>query len=594
MIKNRIEAVRDIMEREGIDVYVVCTGDYHMSEYASEYFAQREFLSGFTGSAGTLVVAKDTSALFTDGRYFVQALKQLEGSGIELMRMGCEGVPELVDFCKGILPFNGTLGMDGRTVSAGLGKKFETEADKKNAAINYTFNAVDEIWQERPEFPKSSAYKVEAGEDICSKLKRLRVKMEQMQVKSHIIASLDDICWLLNIRGADVKCNPVIMCYGIIFEDKMYLYADEDRFADDLKKEFYNAGVEIRRYESIYDDCKSLAGSVLVDEKRMNYALYRVLCENEAVKVILSQNPTVLMKAVKNEEELRNLRAVHIEDGLAVMKFIYRIKKTLADGGSLTEAQAAELLDKERAKIADYTDVSFDTICAYGANAAMMHYHAVDNNCSVLKPEGMLLVDSGGQYFRGTTDVTRTFALGNVTQEMKRNYTLTLKGMLALADAHFLKGCTGFNLDILARQYLWAEGIDYRCGTGHGVGYMLNVHESPNGFRWRHMPGVNDLCALEPGMVTSDEPGVYKDGEYGIRIENEIVCVEDFENEYGTFLKFEMLTCVPFDLELVDEKILENIDKQRLNRYHEWVYNKLKVFVSGRELEFLENATRSI
>lgn len=592
-IKKRISQVRDIMKQSGIDVYLVCTGDYHMSEYAGEYFGEREYLSGFTGSAGNLVIAGDKAALFTDGRYFVQAEKELQGTGIELMRMGCEGVPDIIDYCVDSVPYGGKLGMDGRTVSAEMGLKLENALAKKQAVPDSSFNAAEKVWINRPEFPMSKAYELVVGEEFTSKLVRLREAMREAGADCHIIASLDDICWLFNIRGADVACNPVIMSYALITENEVRLYADAERFDKSLSEKLQLNSVEITAYNKIYKDCEALEDSttVLLDTKRINYALYKSV---KQPKVVNKTNPAVYMKAVKNEQEIANLKAVHIEDGLAVTKFIYWAKTQAASGEKIyTEAEAAKYLDGLRAQIDDYVELSFDTICAYGANAAMMHYHAGEDS-SALKPEGMLLVDSGGQYLRGTTDVTRTFALGKVTEQMKRHYTLTLKGMLALADAHFLKGCSGYSLDVLARQYLWEEGADYRCGTGHGVGYLLNVHEAPNSFRWKYVPGVNEWCPLEAGMVTSDEPGVYIDGEYGIRIENEILCVEDKTNEYGTFLKFEMLTCVPFDRELIDISLLENKDKERLNRYNQWVYNNLKDMLAGDELEFLKYETAMV
>lgn len=627
-IKKRIAAVREIMAQSGIDVYLVCTGDYHMSEYAGEYFAERKYLSGFTGSAGDIVITKNGAALFTDGRYFVQAEKELEGTGIELMRMGCAGVPDIMDYCVDAVPCGGRLGMDGRTVSARMGIELEEALEKKQAVLDWGFNAVEKIWYDRPKFPMSKAYELVAGEGCGCKLERVRTAMEEAGADCHIIASLDDICWLFNIRGADVACNPVIMSYALITENEVQLYADAERFDKELIEKLQLNSVKITAYNKIYEDCERLCKesdvllgeeygtapeeggraalengrravlendrntrTVLLDTKRVNYALYKSI---QQLTVVDKTNPTVYMKAVKNEKEIANLKSVHIEDGLAVTRFIYWVKKQVAAGEKIyTEAEAAKYLDSLRADIKDYIELSFDTICAYGANAAMMHYHAGDDS-SVLKPEGMLLVDSGGQYMRGTTDVTRTFALGKVTEQMKRHYTLTLKGMLALADAHFLQGCSGYSLDVLARQYLWEEGIDYRCGTGHGVGYLLNVHEAPNSFRWKYVPGANEWCSLRAGMVTSDEPGVYIDNEYGIRIENEILCVEDRTNEYGTFLKFEMLTCVPFDRELIDINLLENKDKERLNRYNQWVYNSLKDMLDGDELEFLRYETELI
>lgn len=597
VIKERIEKVRSIMSAENIAVYVICTGDYHMSEYAGDYFGEREYMSGFTGSAGTMVITDSESALFTDGRYFVQAEEELEGTGIKLMKMGCAGVPAVVDYCMRYIEGGRILGVDGRTVSASFGMELEEAVKLKQGLINYGFNAVEKIWNDRPEFPDSMAFLLEAGEDTSSKLKRLRDKIKEYRADLHIISTLDDICWLFNIRGADVACNPVVMSYALITPDSAVLYIDEKKLPSDVCDRLRGFGVSFKGYMDIYADISDLSDKkVLVDDKRINFFMKKLIEEQryKNVELINRSNPTVLMKAVKNPVEIENLKQVHIEDGAAVTKFIFNIKNAVGRGDVITEADAAAYMDSLRAEIVDFVEPSFDTISAYGENAAKMHYHATKADACVLKAAGMLLVDSGGQYRRGTTDVTRTFALGETSKAMKRHFTLALKGMLALADARFIKGCTGYNLDILSRAPLWAEGIDYRCGTGHGIGYMLNVHEAPNGFRWKHNIGVNDLCVIEPGMVTSDEPGVYIEGEYGIRIENEIVCVPDYENEYGEFLKFEMLTCVPVDLELIEYSVLDEIDKIRLNRYHKWVCEKLKPYMNEEETRFLIEATREI
>lgn len=608
-IKTRLSRVREMMKIENVDIFVVFTGDYHMSEYAGAYFADREYLSGFTGSAGTLLIQKHEAVLFTDGRYFVQAEAQLAGTGITLMRMGCKGVPSLTEYVEAAMHTGTVLGFDGRTCEAQAGLEFLEIAQRCGGSLKCDFAPTDMIWENRPAFPASKAYELElsyCGESRKRKLNRVREEMKKVHAQYHVIASLDDICWLLNIRGDDVACNPVIMAYALLTETECFLYTDSGRFDETLKEAFAQDGVNLRRYEQIYEDIAGLAAvqnedctapALLLDKKRINLKLYESV--PETVKRVEMPNPSVLMKAVKNETELANLRALHIEDGLAVTKFMFWLKKTMkqyheGSDWNVTEVTAAEYLDNLRSQIWDYQELSFDTISAYGANAAMMHYHAEKENCAKLYPQGMLLVDSGGQYLRGTTDITRTFALGTVTEQMKKHFTLTLKGMLNLAHAHFLKGCTGFNLDILARAPLWEAGIDYRCGTGHGIGYLLNVHEAPNGFRWKHNPGKNDLCVFAEGMVTSDEPGVYIDGAYGIRIENEIVCVKDYENEYGTFLKFEPLTVAPIDLDLVDFNELRGTDRERLNDYHAEVYEKLSPYLCGEELEFLKEYTRAV
>ena len=596
VIAGRLSGVRDIMKAAGIDIYVVVTGDYHISEYAGDYFKEREFITGFTGSAGTAVITQDDARLFTDGRYFVQAEKQIEGTGFSLMRVGAPGVMNVAQYCESIIKDGMCMGFDGRTMPAGEGIELSGICKSVGAECRCDFDAIEKIYENRAEFPKSKAFYLDeeySGEGIESKLSRIRQYMSDNNADIHIMATLDDICWTFNIRGRDVECNPVIMAYSLITKDGAYIYTDIERFDEEILDIFNKAGVSVLPYGQVYDDICSMHGRVLIDRKRVNMRIYDNVMANEHAEAVFADNPAMLFKAVKNGTEIKNLYSAHVDDGVAVTKFIFWLKKNVASG-NITEASAAAYLDNLRSNIKDYIELSFDTISAYNANAAMMHYHADETNAAVLKPEGMLLVDSGGQYLRGTTDITRTIALGPVTDKMKMYYTLTLKGMLNLANAKFLKGCNGFSLDILARAPLWNVGMDYRCGTGHGIGYLLNVHESPNGFRWKHNPVKNDLAVIEEGMVTSDEPGVYIEGEFGIRIENEIVCQKDYDNEYGTFLKFDMLTMVPIDLELVNVKYLDAVDIERLNGYHERVYKTLEPYFNGEEKEMLRKATAPV
>ena len=566
VIAGRLSKVRDIMKSEGVDIYVVVTGDYHISEYAGDYFKEREFITGFTGSVGTAVITQDDARLFTDGRYFVQAEKQIEGTGFSLMRVGAPGVMNVAQYCESIVKDGMSMGFDGRTMPAEEGIELSDICKKAGAGCLYDFDAIENIYEDRAAFPHSKAFYLDeeySGESIISKLSRIRKYMDNKNADIHIMATLDDICWTFNIRGCDVECNPVIMAYSVITKDEAYIYTDKDRFDDKTLAKFGEACVEVLPYDSIYEDITRMNGKVLIDKKRVNMRIYELIQSGIDVEAVLFDNPAMLFKAIKNETEIRNLYSVHVDDGVAVTKFIFWLKKNVASG-NITEADAAAYLDNLRSNIKDYIELSFDTISAYNENAAMMHYHADETNAAVLKPEGMLLVDSGGQYMRGTTDITRTIALGPVTDEMKMYYTLTLKGMLSLANAKFLKGCNGFSLDI------------------------------PNGFRWKHNPGKNDLAVIEEGMVTSDEPGVYIEGRFGIRIENEIVCQKDFDNEYGTFLKFDMLTVVPIDLELVDVNYLDAVDIERLNKYQERVYKTLESYFDGEEKDMLREATRPV
>lgn len=595
VIRERLAKVRELMKEAGIDIYVVVTGDYHISEYAGDYFKEREYITGFTGSAGTAVITQNEAKLFTDGRYFVQAARQIEGTGFELMAVGAPGVMNLIEYCTSVAGKDMVMGFDGRTVPAEMGLELSGLMASKGGSCDFDFNAIEKIYENRAAFPHSKAFYLEkkyTGAEIEEKLVHIREMMGRKNADVHIMTTLDDICWTFNIRGRDVECNPVIMAFSAITRDKAYIYADRERFNSDIESRFNEAGVDIRPYEQIYDDIKTFTGRILIDRKRINMRIYEGVISNVNAEPVFGDNPAMLLKSVKNETEVSNLRNVHVDDGAAVTKFIFWLKKNVAKG-DITEADAASYLDELRSQIDDFIELSFDTISAYNENAAMMHYRADSTNAALLKPEGMLLVDSGGQYLRGTTDITRTIALGPVTDEMRKYFTLTLKGMLNLANARFLKGCTGFNLDILARGPLWDIGMDYRCGTGHGIGYLLNVHESPNGFRWKHNPGHNDLAVIEEGMVTSDEPGVYIEGKFGIRIENELVCVKDCDNEYGIFLKFDTLTMVPIDRELIDVKYLDAVDIVRINEYHKRVYEVLSPHMEGDELEMLAAATEA-
>jgi len=603
MIQNRLMQLRAIMAEKEIDIYVVKTSDFHQSEYTGVYFDEREFMSGFTGSAGTLVVTKTKSALFTDGRYFIQADQQLRGTEIELMKSGVAGTPTILKYIDENVSENGCVAFDGRTIEAVWGLELEKMLHKtdqgsicKNASILYDKDYIDIIWTTRPPLSKEPAFQLEvkyAGEPVKDKLRRLRSEMSQKNADTHLIATLDDVCWLFNIRGNDVQYNPVVLAFAVITMQDVSLFTDEDKFSQKIKDTLASDDIMIKPYEDVYSYIEKIGkASLLIDTERMNYSLYKKI--PVTAKIVVAVNPTVLLKATKNNIEVQNLKAAHVKDGVAVTKFLYWLKENIKTNQNITEISAADYLEKCRRQQEGFIELSFHTISAYNSNAAMMHYSATAESNTVLKPEGMLLVDSGGQYYEGTTDITRTIALGPVTPQMKKDFTLTLKGMLNLASAKFLYGCSGMNLDILARGPLWNEGIDYRCGTGHGVGYLLNVHEAPNGFRWKRVPERNDFCVLEEGMVTSNEPGVYIEGSYGIRIENEIVCKKSLNNEYGQFMEFEMLTVAPIDLDLVDLAYFSKIDIERLNQYHQFVFHTLSPYLDDKEMLWLKKYTDAV
>lgn len=593
---EKIFALRNEMKSTGVDVYIVPTSDFHNSEYVSPYFMTRKFLSGFTGSAGTLVVSADEAALFTDGRYFIQAENQLSGSGITLMKSGEPNVPTLIKYVEDLLPNGGTIGFDGRVITGTTGESYAKLAAEKNGKVICDIDLADKVWADRPALEHTKIFLLDekySGKNAADKLAEVRKKLTEEKADVHIITTLDDISWLFNIRANDVECCPVVLSYAAVTAEKAYLFADENACNAAVRDYIEKNGAEILPYDNVYSYAEKLSGKrVLINKSRANYRLLQLLGSCE---IISKTNPCTLLKAVKNPVEIENIRMAHLMDGIAVTKFMYWLKNSVGKM-KITESDAAAYIDNLRREIGgeSFVGISFDTISAYGANAAMVHYSSETGNNAEIKPEGMLLVDSGGHYLEGTTDITRTFALGKVTNEMKSHFTVTLRSMLNLASAKFMYGCTGENLDILAREPMWKMGLDYRHGTGHGVGYLLSVHESPNSFRWRLRDDLPRTAVLEEGMVTTDEPGVYIEGSHGIRIENELLCKKAENCEYGQLMEFEVITYAPIDLDCIDFLQLEQRDKDRLNAYHKMVFDKLLPHFEGEELEFLKKYTREI
>ncbi|MCR8746404.1 aminopeptidase P family protein [Romboutsia lituseburensis] len=596
MIKTRIEELRELMKQKNIYAYIIPSADYHQSEYVGEYFKSRQFMSGFTGSAGTLVVTLDEAGLWTDGRYFIQADSELSGSNITLFKMGEEGVPTVEKYLVEKMPKDSTLGFDGKVIGAKEGENLEKQLEFKNITIEYNYDLVDHIWKERTSLPDKKAFLLGTeytGASFSEKLSRVRCAMKEKGATAHIITSLDDIAWIFNIRGGDIKSNPVVLSYAVIGLDNVYLFIDENKLNDEIKSELHKENVYIKPYSEVYDFIKSINNDekVLLDPAKVSYAIYRNI--PKGVQKIESTNPTILFKAMKNEVELKNIRNSHIKDGVAFTKFMYWLK-TNVEKIKITEMSATEKLEQFRREQDKFIEPSFSTIAAYKEHAAMMHYSATKESDYTLEPKDLFLVDSGGQYYDGTTDITRTIALGSISQEAQTHFTNVLRGMIRLSKAKFLHGCRGYNLDILARGPLWDTGIDYKCGTGHGIGFVLNVHESPNGFRWRVVPDRDDSCVLEEGMVTTNEPGVYIEGSHGIRIENELVVRKAEKNEYGQFMDFEVVTFAPIDLDAVDKTLLLKDEKEYLNKYHKEVYNKIAPFLNDEEREWLKEYTREI
>ncbi len=596
MSAERIEALRAKMQERNIDMYIVPTSDFHESEYVGDYFKARKYLTGFTGSAGTAVVTKEEAGLWADGRYFIQAERQLAGGPVALYRMGEEGVPTVKEFVEKNLPQGGCLGFDGRVMNAKDGEDYEKTAKDKQGSVFVSEDLVGMIWKERPELPKHPVYILEekyAGESTADKLKRVREKMTEKGAEIHILTSLYDIAWLFNIRGGDIDHVPVALSFAAVTERECFWFIHEEILDETLQDYCRKNQITVRPYEGIYGYAKEIPEhkTVLLDKNIVNYCIFHNL--NDNVTVVQEANPTEMMKAVKNETELANIRNAHVKDGAAFTKFMYWLKTNIGKM-EITEMSASDYLEARRREQELFVDLSFDTISAYGANAAMMHYTATPESNARLKPKGFLLVDSGGHYLDGSTDITRTMALGALTEEEKFHFTTVCRSNLNLAAAKFLHGCRGLNLDILSRGPLWNLGLDYKCGTGHGIGYLLNVHEGPNGFRWKIVPERDDSCVLEEGMVTTDEPGVYLEGKYGIRTENELICKKAEKNEYGQFMEFETITYAPIDLDAVIPEEMTARERKLLNDYHKMVYEKISPFLTEEEREWLKIYTREI
>ena len=596
MIKQRIENIRDLMKEKNIYAYIVPSSDYHQSEYVGDYFKSREFMSGFTGSSGTLIISMDEAGLWTDGRYFIQAENELKDSGIKLFKMGEEGVPTIEEYLLEKLPKNSTLGFDGRVMSVKEGQSLANKLAFQGINIEYKYDLVNDIWEDRCSLPTEKAFLLGteySGESFSDKLSRIRAVMKEKKATTHILASLDDIAWLFNIRGRDVKSNPVVLSYAVITIDSVYLFIDKNKIGKDIRAELSKENVQIKGYEEVYEFIKNIDENevVLIDTSKVNYAIYNNIPSN--VQKIEERNPSILFKSIKNEIELKNIRNSHIKDGVAFTKFMYWLKNNIGKI-EITEISATQKLEEFRREQDKFIEPSFSTIAAYKDHAAMMHYSATEESNYKLEPRDLFLVDSGGQYFDGTTDITRTIALGPIPENVRKDFTNVVRGMIRLSKAKFLYGCRGYNLDILARGPLWEEGVDYKCGTGHGIGFVLNVHEGPNGFRWKVREDIDDSCILEEGMVTTNEPGVYVENSHGIRIENEIVVRKAEKNEYGQFMDFEVITFAPIDLDAIDESLILKDEKVYLNNYHKQVYDKISLYLNEEEKQWLKTYTREI
>lgn len=582
------------MEENNLDAYIIPVTDPHLGEYVPAHWRIISWLTGFTGSAANVVITKDFAGLWTDSRYFIQAAGQLEGSGFELMKLMIPHTPEYIDWLRDNLPEKSRAGVDGRIIPMGILRLMEKTFSRKRIRVETDHDLVSQVWKNRPPLPDTMAFEHPlkfAGKNRKEKLNDVRSRMKEMGADYHLITSLDDIAWLLNIRGGDVNYSPLFTSFALLTLNNLYLFADNKKIPGQLKDDLNKDNVVLLPYDNIEEKLSQLdAGSSLIYTPGTTSAsLIRAL--DKDIEVIEEISIPTRMKAIKNEVEIENIRQVMIKDGVALTKFFYWLENNIGSE-KITEISASEKLLAFRMEQDDCMGLSFATIAGYNEHGAMPHYCATPETDAELKPEGIFLLDSGGQYYGGTTDITRTIALSNPTEQQKKDFTLALKGTIDLAMAKFPLGTKGYQIEMMARKALWDHGMNYGHGTGHGVGYFLNVHEGPQTIGSGASGDLKTI--IEPGMLLSDEPAIYREGEYGFRTENLVLCTEDKETEYGKFLKFDTLTLCYIDTSLVDKSLVTDEELQWLNDYHKLVYGILGQLVPAEINQWLEEKTASI
>ena len=592
-VPERLAALRAAMKANGVDVYLIPVGDPHSSEYLPDHYTSLTYFSGFHGENSNFVVTMTESAVWADGRYFVQAEKEIAGTEIQLMRMGEPGVPTAEEYCGKVLPEGGTLGLCGLTANCALVNNLKKELEPKHGSIKTLF-LEDELWVEgRPARPATPAWilpKEYAGFSPAEKLEQLRGKLKEQGCTAQLVGKLDNLAWLLNLRAMDIECTPYAMAYCYVTPDRAVLFIDQAQVTPEAKAELEANGVTLADYDSILDGmaAETEPQTVLAESATVNYAVYQVLENNPALTVKDAADPLLAMKGVKNEVELAHLRESHLRDAVAMVRFQIELENRLASGEQLTELTVDEILHKYRSADDKFLVESFGTIAAYGGNAAMMHYHATPEDHAVLQRKGFLLVDSGATYLDGTTDITRTYPLGELTEDERLFYTWTLQCHIDIAKAVWLDYCDCHMLDTIAREPLWRHLINYRCGTGHSVSFVGNVHEGPHALNGRN------TTLMRPGMIVTDEPGVYEAGEVGIRIENEIECYHKADNQYGTFLAFRPLTFVPIATSPIVPGVLDKEQVAWLNDYHRKVFEQLAPRLTEDERAWLAEKCAAI
>lgn len=596
MTHERIVALRKRMLEHDVTAVLIPSEDFHQSEYVGDYFKSRAFISGFTGSAGTALITMDDALLWTDGRYFIQAEQQLQDSDFILMKMDMPGVPTLQEYLQKHVSENDVLAIDGRVFSVSDGLELTAIMENKKGKLRYDIDLIDEIWEDRPPLSTKEAFDLPTqftGESREDKIRRIREKMMEYGATHHISSALDDNCWMLNIRGDDVRYSPLVLSYAIVSMDTLSLYIDEQKLPASLRSHLEKANIKFRPYNAIYEDIRELPkeSRVLIDPSKMNFALVNSIPKE--VKMIEAPNPAILMKAIKNDTELENIKQAQIKDGVAMVRFMKWLKENI-ETEEITEISASEKLNSFRKEQDGYLWPSFAPICGYGENAAIVHYEATPETNKRLEPRGLFLTDTGANYMAGSTDITRTFAMGPLTQDEIFHFTTVLRCHIGLAMAHFLYGASGFSLDILARQPAWDLNMDFNHGTGHGIGYLLNIHEAPTGFRYKIHPLRDEHYPIQPNMILTNEPSLYIEGSHGIRIENEMVARIVAENEYGKFMEFEPYTFAPIDLDAIDPSIMKPEEIKYLNDYHQLVFNTVSPYLNDEEKMWLQKYTRKI
>ncbi|MCG8580313.1 MAG: aminopeptidase P family protein [Bacteroidales bacterium] len=588
---DRLFKLRSHMATLGVDAYIIPSSDPHLSEYPAEHWKFREWISGFSGSAGTVVITNESAGLWTDSRYFLQAEHQLEDSGIDLFKMGEQDVPDYKEWLSVHLNAGCVVGINGKTITINEYRQLAKQLKKVDIRLDGKVSLDEDIWEGRPPMPEDGIFELDSsycGLNRTDKIKLIRDKMKEKGATHYIIASLDEIAWALNFRGKDIPYNPLFHSYLIITENQVYLFIDPHKLTSAIGKQLAIEDIKVNLYDDFYEFLKDMLPDsiVLIDPDRANSTILSNL-PSQSAKIEQSSIITNL-KAQKNEVEIKNFRQAMVKDGVAMVKFLHWLDTTIGKE-AITEFSAAKKLSTFRAEQDNYHGDSFNTISGYAGNGAIVHYAVQEETAATLKPKGLYLIDSGGQYSEGTTDITRTIALGALSDEEKKDFTLVLKGHIGLDGAVFPEGTRGVHIDILARQAMWQHGINYGHGTGHGIGHFLCVHEGPQSIR----PQDNGV-EIKEGMISSNEPGIYKAGKHGIRIENLILTKKDKETEFGSFLKFETLTLCPIDSRAIDVSLMNQTEIDWLNNYHQQVFDKLSPLLSDEEKKWLENCTKAI